>query len=515
MLMKRSTHLIVAASAAALFIGGSFAAGQNSKSTPATTNQQQQESLTGENIEKAVQQKLKRLDGVDTSKLEIEASDRTVTVTGTVNSLLESDRIMEAISAVRGVNNVMTHFTVEPEKRADREIQQDVRDALVFDPVTSDAKTTVAVNNGVVTLTGEAKTWPEKQLAAWLASDVRGVREVRNNLTVATSDRPDDQIKQAIERRFMTDPLVSDNISVKVANGRVSLSGEVRSALEKRWAITDARTLGVRDVDASALRVNPDAPSADSRQARRPDDNEIKNAITSAFLYDPRVFSFNPNVEVKGGVVTLSGSVSNLKAKQAAVQLAENTAGVNEVKDNLEVRPAPRSDDQIAHDLRRAYNRSALVDANQINVRVENGRAVLSGVVDSNFEKWGAADIAARTRGVTEVDNKLVTDDVPQVAVAPGGYYYYPWHSSYSAWTYSPADEPKSDAALLSDVRSHLFWSPFTDAEDITVAVDNGVVTLSGEVDNRLEKGAAEDNAYQAGARRVENRLFVIEPTGR
>lgn len=511
--MKRRNIINTVTFLATLSAAVPIAAGQDSQNpTTGGQRQQKQERFTDDGIEQAVRARLRRLDAVGASNVQIEANKGTVTITGTVNSLMESDRVLEAVSGVRGVQNVISSFMVEPEKRPDNQIHQDVRDALAFDAVTSDADLKVEVNNGVVTLSGKAQIWSERQLATWLASDVGGVREVRNNITVAVAPRSDADIQQSIERRFTSDPLVSDNIQVKVDGSRVNLSGEVRSLLEKKWAIADARTLGVSGVDASGLRVNPNSQASTTRDAGSRTDEEIAAAIQNAFVYDPRVYSFNSKVEVKDRVVTLSGEVSTLKAKQAAVQLAQNTAGVKEVENNLSVRPPALPDAQIVQELRSAFHRSLLVDANQIVVKVEKGRATLTGRVDSNFETWAAEDIAARTRGITKIENNLGVDRTPVVASTE---YYYPWHSSYMPWTYSSAEEPKTDAELLSDVRSQLLWSPFTDAEDITVSVKDGVVTLTGQVEDRREKGAAADNAYQAGAKRVENRLSVLAPTGR
>ena len=64
-------------------------------------------------------------------------------------------------------------------------------------------------------------------------------------------------------------------------------------------------------------------------------------------------------------------------------------------------------DPEIARAIRDAYLWSPLVDLSQINVGVEHGRAVLRGNVSSDFDRWNADDIAARTRGVTAIDNRL------------------------------------------------------------------------------------------------------------
>jgi osmotically-inducible protein OsmY len=492
---------------------------KDSHSTSSEPRQQQQAErtspkLTDENIHSAVEKKLKQLDGIDTSQLEVKANNRTITVTGTVNSLIESERILETVSATRGVENVMTRFTVEPEKRSDGEIERDVNAALDFDPATTARDIKVNVDHGEVRLSGKAGTWSEKQLATWVASEVRGVRKINNDLTVASPERSDAEIKAALQQRFRSDPLVSDEISVTVTNGHVRLSGEVGSALENQWAISDARALNVANVDASQLRVKPESRDSVSRSETKLSDEDIAESIRHAYVNDPRVFSFNPDVQVKNGDVTLKGTVDNLKAREAAVQIARNIAGVKQVTNKLSLRGEHLADGYVAQSLRDALQRSVLVDAEDITVNVNDGRATLGGDVDSYFEKWAAGDIAARTRGVTKIQNQLIRDDLPEF-MASSSYYYYPWHSSYYPWTYSSSDKRKTDWELLADVRDHLTWSPFTDAEDISIAVNSGVVTLTGEVDNRMEKAAAEDNAYQAGATRVKNQLVVLEPTGR
>lgn len=460
-------------------------------------------------IRRTLEEKLERLDGVDGSTLQVEVKDQVATISGTVRNLIESERIVEAASGVRGVADVVTRLAVEGPRRADRDVAQDVREALRADPVTADAEIESAVENGIVTLRGRASIWPEQQLAGWIASDVDGVREVRNNITVEGAQRSDLDIAEAIKQRFETDPLVNDEIGVVVAEGRATLSGAVGSALERRWAIADAYTLGVQEVDASALRVDADAAPTD-RRARRASDAEIREALKNALLYDPRVYSFTPDIAVEGGVVTLTGSVSNLKARQAAVQIASTTSGVQEVRDHLTVQAETRGDEEIAAELRRRIERSATVEAPELDVEVEDGRVILSGRVDTGFERWAAGDLAARTRGVSEVDNRIAVAGASGPVAAGTDTFYYPWHSSYAPWVYSADGRQKSDAELRASVRNQLFWSPFTDEAGIRVTVKNGVVTLTGEVDSRLEKGVAAETAYDAGAKGVENRLVVV-----
>ena len=79
-------------------------------------------------------------------------------------------------------------------------------------------------------------------------------------------------------------------------------------------------------MDVDQVEVNPQLSIEDKMLTTgvRPGfrtDREIKNAIQSAFFYDPRLSYFNPYVIVDKGVVTLKGSVISLNAKKAAALL--------------------------------------------------------------------------------------------------------------------------------------------------------------------------------------------------
>ena len=54
----------------------------------------------------------------------------------------------------------------------------------------------------------------------------------------------------------------------------------------------------------------------------------------------------------------------------------------------------------------------------------------------------------------------------------------------------------KSDYQIQEDVMEELKWEPFLKASEIGVAVKNGVVTLSGQVDSYSKKIAAETPTF-------------------
>ncbi len=141
-------------------------------------------------------------------------------------------------------------------------------------------------------------------------------------------------------------------------------------------------------------------------------DDEIREAVNDAFLYDPRVKSFAVDVEVDNGLVTLRGTVDNLKAKRSAELAARNTIGVWKVENNIKVRPAgPPSDFEIAQNVKNALLWNPLVDRFDITVMCRNKRVYLYGKVDATYEKKEAEDVASQVKGVVQVDNNLTVGD--------------------------------------------------------------------------------------------------------
>ncbi len=65
----------------------------------------------------------------------------------------------------------------------------------------------------------------------------------------------------------------------------------------------------------------------------------------------------------------------------------------------------------------------------------------------------------------------------------------------------------KSDREIKQDIENELRQSPFVDSEKVAVTVKSGVATLTGTVDGWTEYADAEANAYQGGAKKVQNYL--------
>ncbi len=473
--------------------------------------------ITDQTITRAVDAELLLDEGVAAHLIDTTTANGVVTLSGTVDNLLAKERAVKLAKTIRGVRAVVDQMTVRASNRTDRDIRTAIETALLSDPATDSYEVKVKVKDGVATLTGKVESWQEQQLSAQVAKGVLGVRDVKNEITwKATTNRPDLEIEADIKARLKANVWIDEAlINVNVNNGQARLSGSVGSAIEKDNATSSAWVAGVASVNADKLEVRPvleDANQRQSRYAAQPSDAEIKAAVIDAFLYDPRVYSFKPTVDVTGGVVTLSGTVDNLKAKRAAERDAQNTFGVWSVVNLLKVRPdASPEDEKLAKTVMQALEADPYLERWEVDVRVINQKAYLTGMVDSYFEKRNAELVASGVKGVVEVANNLTVDLNRELAI--GSSFYAPY---YGPWTFGTpgyyTQDP--DERLRQNIQSQYFWSPFVDGGDITITVEDGVATLSGEVDSWREQSSAIDNAYQAGAMSVKSELKINgEPT--
>jgi osmotically-inducible protein OsmY len=424
---------------------------------------------------------------VPSNRIDVTTSDGIVTLSGEVGNILAKDRAAAIVAGLNGVRAVVNRIKVKPTpQRSDADLARAVKDALLADPAADSYEVGVSAADGAVTLTGTVDSYAEKQICETVAKGVKGVVDVKNNIDINyKTTRPDLEIKTEIAERLENDIRVDDYlIDVEVNKGNVTLTGTVGSLQEKQLATTDAWVAGVNSVDNTGLDIEwweRDSMRRKTIFVTRTDD-QIEKAVNDALMYDPRVYSYNPDVQVDEGTVTLTGIVEDKRAKRAAEQDARNTVGVWRVKNNLKVRPTIPANDELEQRVADALLEDPYVERFDINVEAYAGWVYLSGKVNTTFEKNRAQEVAEKVKGVVDVVNNIDYSHV---------------------WIWKP------DWEVKADVEDQLESSAFVDEKDITVSVDDGVVTLSGTVDSWSESTDAEKNAYQGGAKDVINLLTV------
>lgn len=474
-----------------------------------------QERLEDIRIEDAIEDEYRFDHAIDVNKIDVNVVDGIAELKGSVSNLKAKERATKIARLVKGVRSVANRIDVySPANLSDNSIEANIIQALLKDPATDSFEIGVDVHNNIVSLTGTVESYQEKELCANVAKSVRGVENLVNNIEIDfVTNRSDSQIKSEVEEALKWNATIDDGlIDVNVDDGEVELSGVVGSAAEKSNAFFTSWVTGVKLVDNSDLRVEWWAKDAETRKNKNVPrtDEQIREAITDAMAYDPRVYSFRITPEVNDGQVTLRGVVNNLKAKNSAGKLAENTTGVTGVNNRIKVRWADilPSDSEIKADIEYGLAQNSITQLWEIDVDVINGIATLTGLVDSYLEKKEAGWIASGVTGVTEVNNLIRVN-------YPFSYYWWGHYPYYDLYIDGPDEEDAdlvnypNDINIKSDIEHELIWSNFVDAEQVEVIVSNGHVTLKGTVDSRREYREAERNAREVGVKSVNNELEI------
>jgi len=481
----------------------------------------EQKAMTDQQITNAVDYWLLTDSELMNNQIDVKIKDGIVTLSGTANNMMEKERAAAVADTIRGVLGVVNLIAIRTVNRTDGEIRNDVESALKYDTATNSFVIKPKVTDGIVTLNGTVDSFCEKKLAVNVAESVKGVQGVQDSINVAfKSGRADSEIEADVKNAIAADAWLEPCfITTGVKDGVVTLSGTVGSPAQHDRAVMLAWVYGVKSVNDDGLKIVPWIKSGDQRSKvfMIKGDAQIMKAVQDEFKYDPRVSGFKPSVDVDNSVVTLTGNVGSLKARHAAGQDATNITGVWYVKNLLKVRPEkPVADNVLAQEVNSAILRDSAMDGYNIYVKAKNGVVTLDGVVDSKFEKAQADDIASRANGVLNVKNNLAVN-YPNLAYydlsydpnwdyVPAYYYWNEIRPGYETWPYT------SDAQVKANIEEEIFWSPWVtniNLNSIKVKVSDGVVTLSGTVNNWLEFYKATEYAYTGGAQQVHNDIKV------
>ena len=208
-------------------------------------------------------------------------------------------------------------------------------------------------------------------------------------------------------------------------------------------------------------------------------DREIQSEVLAELNRDGRLIPAEVGVEVAGGVVTLSGTVSRCEKVDAASDIAVSVAGVRDVANKLAVEGDghQQDDTKVAHTIRHALRWNTAVPAEQIDTIVRRGVVTLRGSVEHWYQRKAAEGTVAGVAGVVSVSNQIRLLAIPT-----------------------------NDEILREEVEDALAHLPSCGSVDVRVA--GGVVTLAGEVGSSPLRRHAETLAAAAcGVRSVINQL--------
>lgn len=212
----------------------------------------------------------------------------------------------------------------------DEQIREDVMAELSWNPRVLPSEITIAVDRGIVTLTGTVESYVKRHAAEDAVLRVRGVRAVANEIEVrlpSASERSDVDLAAAAVAAIEGDAVLqAADIKVAVSSGWIVLEGTVDWSFEREEAERAVRNLwGIRGV-SNRITVRARRILANLKR-------EIEHALARSAHADARTIA----VEVEDGKVTLTGAVRGPAEREEAKRVAWSAPGVTAVDDQLTV----------------------------------------------------------------------------------------------------------------------------------------------------------------------------------
>ncbi|WP_297508672.1 BON domain-containing protein [Flavobacterium sp.] len=211
--------------------------------------------------------------------------------------------------------------------------------------------------------------------------------------------------------------------------------------------------------------------------------DQLQQNIQFALFWEPFIENISIGVTAQNGIVTLSGFVDSYEKKVEIEKIVKKVRGVKALVEHLEVQHGivAESDEDLAIKALAAIKMNTSIPEEDIKIVVAKGWIYLIGAVDWNYQKMAAEHAVGSIIGVKGVVNSLLI------------------HST------------TTDTIEQKAIQNALKRSGLLRNKSIEVAVDDNVVTLTGQVDSILQKEEAERITWNSpGIWRIKNQIDII-----
>ena len=209
-------------------------------------------------------------------------------------------------------------------------------------------------------------------------------------------------------------------------------------------------------------------------------DAEIEHNAELLLKGDVELGHLPIRISVENGKAVLEGKVRLLHHAWRAREIVARAKGLTSIESRIEVDAGGRTAEAIAQEIQRKLQDQVGLASSPLEVKVDGGKAILTGTVKDARKRFIARDAAAETPGILDVEDRI------ESATA-------------------------SDEQLTNDVKKVLGPTSYDRIRgDIRPSVKDGIVTLEGKVARLSARFEAEHLVLGInGVRGVENKLEV------
>jgi osmotically-inducible protein OsmY len=210
---------------------------------------------------------------------------------------------------------------------------------------------------------------------------------------------------------------------------------------------------------------------------------DLQKDVQNAIKWESLLNESEIGVNVKEGVITLTGVVDNYSKKIEAENAAKKVTGVKAVVENIEIAFGSsynKSDTEIANEILHAWKWNWQVPNDNIHLKIENGWVIIDGEVEWNYQKEAAKKSIVNLSGIKGITNNV--------------------HVKLGT----------CDSVEKTGIKHALDINLSIDNGDIQVEVSGNNVRLNGMVYSLYQKDEAERIAWNApGVRSVNNEILI------
>ncbi len=271
------------------------------------------------------------------ASVKVRMEDGIAILSGTATSLGQVERAAMSAITTQGVRGVVNEVKI----KSSPDVESLATKALAGQRMLNTDGVIISERGGRLQLTGHVSSRDEMELVRQIVADVRGVSAIDNDLAIVAdrAGRSDSEIAAQIRFLIARDPAFQGlDVAVNVRAGSVGMNGEVGSSGEIGRLTKLSRVEGVTAFRTSGLKVNSDL-AMEAFENKDYSRQQALNAFSAAIRTDKRIDSEAIQASLQDNVMTLSGSVEKLTARDSAEFSARLTPGVTSVVNELTVEP--------------------------------------------------------------------------------------------------------------------------------------------------------------------------------